>query len=91
MESTTSRIDMAAHGPGTGWIDSPDNPVSYLTQENDFGCEDPKSYRNDGRYFLFYNGIFPIDPSDASAYPSPDYPDRERRMRYQPRDFGRSW
>jgi len=75
MESTASRIGMAVRDPETGWIDSPDNPVIYPTQENELhGCEDPKIYRADGRYFLFYNGIFPIDPSDASAYPSPNCP-----------------
>jgi hypothetical protein len=75
MESTASRIGMAVHGPETGWIDSADNPVIYPTRENELhGCEDPKIYRYDGRYFLFYNGIFPVDPGDADAYPSPDYP-----------------
>lgn len=75
MESTASRIGMARHDPETGWVDSPDNPVIYPTQENELhGCEDPKIYRHDGRYFLFYNGIFPIDPGDAAAYPSPDFP-----------------
>lgn len=75
MESTASRIGMAVHDPGTGWTDSPDNPVIYPTQDNElYGCEDPKIYRKDGRYFLFYHGVFPIDPSDASTHPSPDYP-----------------
>src|SRR5438034_313248 len=38
-----------------------------------YGCEDPKIYRANGRYFLFYNAVFPIDPDDASRYPSPNY------------------
>jgi beta-1,2-mannosidase len=74
MESTASRIGMAMHDPETGWVDSADNPVIYPTQENELlGCEDPKIYRSGGRYFLFYHGIFPIDPRDAVAYPSPDF------------------
>jgi hypothetical protein len=74
MESTASRIGMAMHDPETGWVDSPDNPVIYPTQENELhGCEDPKIYRNDGRYFLFYHGVFPVDPRDAEAHPSPDF------------------
>jgi hypothetical protein len=74
MESTASRIGMAVHRPETGWIDSDDNPMIYPTQANELhGCEDPKIYRSDGRYFLFYNGIFPIDARDATAYPSPNF------------------
>jgi len=75
MESTASRIGMAVHDLGTGWTDSPDNPVIYPTQDNElYGCEDPKIYREDGRYYLFYHGVFPIAPGDASQYPSPHYP-----------------
>ncbi|MCQ4080904.1 hypothetical protein NGB36_09895 [Streptomyces sp. RB6PN25] len=74
MESTASRIGMAVHDPVTGWTDSPDNPLIYPTQNNElYGCEDPKIYRADGRYFLFYNAVFPIDPDDASRFPSPNY------------------
>jgi beta-1,2-mannosidase len=74
MESTASRIGMAVHVPGTGWTDSRENPVIYPTQDNElYGCEDPKIYQNDGRFFLFYNGVFPIDRDDATAYPSPKF------------------
>ena len=75
MESTASRIGMAAHDPATGWTDGPGNPVIYPTRDNELlGCEDPKVYRADGRYFLFYNGVFPIDADDARKFPSPNYP-----------------
>ena len=75
MESTASRIGMAVHSAGTGWTDGRDNPVIYPTRDNElYGCEDPKIYRHDGRYFLFYHGVFPIDPRDARAYPSPNHP-----------------
>lgn len=75
MESTASRIGTARHDPERGWVDSPDNPVIYPTRENELlGCEDPKIYRSDGRYFLFYHGVFPIDPRDAAAHPSPGFP-----------------
>ncbi|MGZ6493572.1 MAG: glycoside hydrolase family 130 protein [Actinomycetota bacterium] len=74
MESTASRIGMAVHDPTAGWIDSSRNPLIYPTMDNELhGCEDPKIYRADGRYSLFYNAIFPIDPADAARYPSPDY------------------
>jgi hypothetical protein len=74
MESTASRIGMAVHDPATGWTDSPRNPLIYPTRDNELhGCEDPKIYRANGRYFLFYNAIFPIDPDDAGRYPSPNY------------------
>ena len=71
MESTASRIGMATHDPAAGWTDSPRNPLIYPTRDNEFnGCEDPKIYRAEGRYFLFYNAIFPIDPADAALYSS---------------------
>jgi beta-1,2-mannosidase len=74
MESTARRIGMAGHDPAPGWTDSPRNPLIYPTRDNELhGCEDPKIYRANGRYFLFYNAVFPIDPDDASRYPSPNY------------------
>ena len=73
-ESTSSRIGVARLTE-TGWRDSPANPVIYPTLPNELlGCEDPKVYFADGRYFLFYNGIFPVDDDDRSTYPSPGYP-----------------
>ncbi len=75
MESVASRIGMAVHDPAAGWRDHPGNPVVYPTLDNEVhGCEDPKIYRADGRYFLFYNGVFPIDPADAARFPSPGSP-----------------
>jgi hypothetical protein len=74
MESTASRIGMAVHDPATGWTDSPRNPLIYPTRDNELhGCEDPKIYRADGRYFLFYNAVFPVDPADAARHLSPNY------------------
>lgn len=74
MESTASRIGMAVHDPATGWTDSSRNPLIYPTMDNELhGCEDPKIYRADGRYFLFYNAVFPVDPADAARYLSPNY------------------
>lgn len=75
MESMASRIGMATHDADRGWADSKSNPIIYPTLDNElYGCEDPKIYRKEGQYFLFYHGVFPIDPVDASAYPSPGYP-----------------
>lgn len=74
MESTASRIGMAVHDPETGWSDSPANPIIYPTEDNELlGCEDPKIYRAHGRFFLFYHGVFPIDPADADRFPAPHY------------------
>ena len=74
MESTASRIGMAVHDPCSGWTDSSRNPLIYPTMDNELhGCEDPKIYRADGRYFLFYNAIFPVDPVDAARHLSPNY------------------
>lgn len=73
-ESTSSRIGMARYG-ADGWVDSAANPVIYPTLANELlGCEDPKIYRAEGRWFLFYNGIFPVTAGDRAAFPSPGYP-----------------
>lgn len=75
MESMASRIGTASHEAGRGWTDSEFNPIIYPTLDNElYGCEDPKIYRKEGQYFLFYHGVFPIDPKDSSAYPSPGHP-----------------
>lgn len=74
-ESTSSRIGMARHTAATGWTDSAANPVVFPTLDNEIlGVEDPKIYRLDGRYFLFYNGIFAVTEDDRAQYPSPGYP-----------------
>lgn len=73
-ESTSSRIGVARLG-ADGWVDDPSNPVIHPTLDNEvLGCEDPKIYRADGRWYLFYNGIFEATQELRSAYPSPGYP-----------------
>jgi hypothetical protein len=73
-ESTSSRIGVARRTE-SGWQDSAQNPVIYPTLPNELlGCEDPKVYLADGRYFLFYNGIFRVDADDRATFPSPGYP-----------------
>ena len=75
MESMSSRIGVAIHDTVRGWMDSELNPIIYPTLDNElYGCEDPKVYRHAGRYFLFYQAVFPIDPVDADAHPSPGFP-----------------
>jgi hypothetical protein len=72
-ETTSSRVGMARHVEGE-WDDASTNPVVYPTLDNELlGTEDPKIYRADGRYYLFYNGIFPVTEEDRAAYPSPGY------------------
>ncbi len=74
-ESIASRIGVAKYTEHTGWVDSPRNPVVFPTIDNEIhGCEDPKVYGAEGKYFLFYNGIFPVSETDRDAHPSPDYP-----------------
>ena len=73
-ESMSSRIGLARL-TASGWADAPSNPQIYPTLDSEvFGCEDPKVYEADGRYYLFYNGIFPVDEQDRAEYPSPGYP-----------------
>ena len=74
MESIASRIGMAVYDPVAGWTDCPGNPLIYPTRDDElYGCEDPKIYRANGQYFLFYNAPFPIDSADASRFPSPGF------------------
>lgn len=77
-ESLSSRVGLArlpggAAAAGAGWEDL--GIVVWPTLDNELlGCEDPKIYRAEGRWYLFYNGIFPIDDADRARFPSPDYP-----------------
>ncbi|GAA4266292.1 hypothetical protein [Frondihabitans peucedani] len=71
-ESLSSRIGHAALAPGAAWADSPSNPVVYPTQPLELlGCEDPKIYRAEGRWYLFYNGIYPLTREAREAF-TPD-------------------
>ncbi|HEY3867709.1 MAG TPA: hypothetical protein VGM10_05145 [Actinocrinis sp.] len=72
-ESLGSRIGMARLRPGAGWEDQ--GTVIWPTLDDElYGCEDPKIYRADGRWYLFYNGVFPVDEEDRARFPSPGYP-----------------
>ncbi len=75
-ESTASRIGVATYTARDGWTDSPANPVVYPTADDELlSCEDPKVYRTDDGYVLFYNGIWQAAGSaEAERYPSPGYP-----------------
>ena len=75
-ESVSSRIGVAVLDPETGWQDSPANPAIYPTMDNEIlGCEDPKVYQANGRYYMFYNGIWTIGPDEAETGQEPDaYP-----------------
>lgn len=75
-ESLASRIGHAVYTPGTGWNDDPGNPVIYPTEDDEvWGCEDPKIYEADGRYVLFYNGIWPLaGAAELQRFPSPGWP-----------------
>ena len=61
--------------PGAAWVDDPANPVVRPTLDDELlGTEDPKVYRAEGRFWLFYNGVFPITEEGRGAHPSPGYP-----------------
>ncbi|NRD26800.1 hypothetical protein [Frigoribacterium sp. VKM Ac-2836] len=60
---------------GATWVDDPANPVIRPTLDDElFGTEDPKVYRAEGRFWLFYNGVFPITEEARADFPSPGYP-----------------
>ncbi|HOX36868.1 MAG TPA: hypothetical protein PL033_02675 [Candidatus Brocadiia bacterium] len=63
-ESLCSRIGLAWSEDGRNWTDSPSNPIIHPTEPNEtLGCDDPKIYVLDGRYYLFYNSAW--DPPAA--------------------------
>jgi beta-1,2-mannosidase len=77
-ESLSSRIGHAVYTRAAGWVDDPQNPVVHPTLDDELlGVEDPKVYEADGRWFLFYNGIFPATAEDRRRHPSPGYPVEE--------------
>jgi hypothetical protein len=75
-ESTASRIGLATYTAGNGWSDSSANPIVFPTTDDELlSCEDPKVYRTDDGYVLFYNGIWHAAGSaEAEEFPSPGYP-----------------
>ncbi|BCW73189.1 hypothetical protein [Arthrobacter sp. NicSoilB8] len=75
-ESVSSRIGVAVYDPETGWQDNPGNPVIYPTMDNEIlGCEDPKVYLANGRYYMFYNGIWTTDQGTEQGGENPEvYP-----------------
>lgn len=74
-ESLESRIGSAIWTPESGWVDG-ENPVIYPTLDNELlGTEDPKIYSANGRFFLFYNGIWPLEgTAERAQYPSEGWP-----------------
>lgn len=73
-ESLASRIGHAVYTDETGWRDAVGNPVIRPTLNNELlGTEDPKVYRAEGRWHLFYNGVFPVMEEDRRRYPSVGY------------------
>ncbi|WP_027479310.1 glycoside hydrolase family 130 protein [Gryllotalpicola ginsengisoli] len=74
-ESMESRIGHAVRTDENGWRDS-GSPVVYPTLDNELlGVEDPKVYSANGRYYLFYNGIWPLDDAEeVGRFPSPRWP-----------------
>jgi predicted GH43/DUF377 family glycosyl hydrolase len=74
-ESLESRIGVAVWAPESGWTDG-DNPVIYPTLDNELrGTEDPKIYSANGRFHLFYNGIWPLaGTEELAAHPSTGWP-----------------
>jgi len=75
MESLSGRIGLAIYREQTGWVDWRDNPLIYSTQSNEsLACEDPKIYRTDGKYYLFYLGIYAPSEVDRALYLDKRYP-----------------
>ncbi len=68
-ETLCSRIGLAVWEEGKGWEDCPENPVVYPTEEDELlSAEDPKVYYAEGKYYLFYNGIFAPSAAEKEKY-----------------------
>jgi predicted GH43/DUF377 family glycosyl hydrolase len=58
-ESLDSRIGIAWMNSDYSWEDYSGNPIIYPSNELEgFGCEDPKLYKKDGLFYLFYNRAY---------------------------------
>jgi predicted GH43/DUF377 family glycosyl hydrolase len=72
---TAAGTRTAAGTDTAAWVDDPANPVVRPTRDLELlGTEDPKVYRAEGRFWLFYNGIWPITEEARAAFPSTGYP-----------------
>lgn len=75
MESLSGRIGLAVFRDGTGWVDWRDNPIIYSTQPNEsLACEDPKIYRAEGKYYLYYQADFSPSDEDRALYMHAEFP-----------------
>ncbi|MBP8989683.1 MAG: hypothetical protein KBG64_05630 [Clostridia bacterium] len=71
MESLASRIGLAIYREKTGWVDWKDNPLIYCTEPHEaLASSDPKIYKAEGKYFLFYQAEFPPTDEDRARYMS---------------------
>ncbi|MBQ9482186.1 MAG: hypothetical protein IJU84_08490, partial [Clostridia bacterium] len=68
-ESLCSRIGLAVYTEGEGWKDCGCNPLIYPTEKDEIlTIDDPKVYRANGRYYMFYNAGYYADSATAEKY-----------------------
>lgn len=68
-ESLCSRIGLAVYNEGEGWKDCGCNPLIYPTEDDEIlTIDDPKVYRANGKYYMFYNGGYYPDRDTAEKY-----------------------
>lgn len=61
-EVLCSYIGMAVYDETNGWRDYECNPVIYPTEADElWGCEDPKLYKLNNKFFMFYQAVFQPD------------------------------
>lgn len=62
-ESLSSRIGLSIYSVEDGWVDYSGNPIIFpQTDDEVVSTEDPKIYRLEDGYILFYNGIGEVTP-----------------------------
>lgn len=67
-ESLSCRIGLSIYDAENGWNDLSGDPVIYPTEDDEtHGTEDPKVYKHDGKFYMFYQGnCIPDDKTLAS-------------------------
>jgi len=78
MESLSSRIGIAVYEEGLGWKDYAGNPIIYSTLDNEnLSCDDPKVYKVDDKFVMFYQACYTPTQDDLSMYFDSNYPVKE--------------
>lgn len=97
MEGLNSRIALAwSDDGGIRWQDYERNPIIYPTESYEArGVEDPRIYKHNDRYYLFYTAVQDREGgglyADISLATSADLLHWEKQGRVMPRSVSKGW